>query len=193
VPSPEPDDALVTAAKAGSSTAFSELFERYSRRIYRRAFSITRNREDAEDAVQDTFLRAYASLHQFEGRAGFSSWLTRIAINSALMQLRKRRRRQELPFEAATDAGEGYAVLDVKDTRPCPEQMHALKQEYQWVVKSIRRLPTILRTVAELRMLDECSAEEITQQLGISESAIKARLFRARTRMAASRRFLSVQ
>lgn len=176
---------------AGSSTAFSALCERYSKRLYRRAFAITRNREDAEDAVQETFLRAYASLHQFEGRAGFSSWLTRIAINSALMQLRKRRRRQELPIEVQSDSGDGYTMLDVRDTRPCPEELHTLKQEYQWVVKSIRRLPTILRTVAELRMLDECSAEEITHHLGISESAIKARLFRARARMAASRRAIT--
>ena len=90
---------LVAAARIGSSAAFQELQSRYSRRLYRRIQSITRNHEDAEDALQETFLRAYLALDSFEGRSQFASWLTRIAINSALMVLRVRRRRAEVSLE----------------------------------------------------------------------------------------------
>jgi RNA polymerase sigma-70 factor, ECF subfamily len=185
----ERDEFLVAAARAGSSTAFTELFGYYSKKLYRRAFAITRNREDAEDVVQDTFLRAYANLNQFEGRSVFSSWLTRIAINSALMVLRKRRRRLELPFELPADSNnpDNTAVYEFSDNRPGPDEIHSYQQEYQHALRSIRRLPRIMRTVAEMRMLGEYSAEEVTRELGISESAVKARLFRARTRLVASR------
>src|SRR5580658_10918841 len=107
---------LVAAAKAGSNAAFEELQSRYSHRLYRRIQSITRNHEDAEDALQDTFLRAYLSLDSFEGRSQFSSWLTRIAINSALMLLRRRRTRAEVPLEPASESGEPALAIDARDT-----------------------------------------------------------------------------
>ena len=96
---------LVAAAKGGSSAAFEELQSRYSRRLFRRIQLITKNHEDAEDALQETFLHAYLALDSFEGRSQFASWLTRIAINSALMVLRRRRTRAEVPFEPPSDSG----------------------------------------------------------------------------------------
>src|SRR5580658_5431217 len=112
---------LVTAARAGSSAAFEELQSRYSRRLYRRIQSITRNHEDAEDALQETFLRAYLALDSFEGRSQFASWLTRIAINSALMVLRRRRRRAEVSFEPPSECGDASLTIDVQDTALNPE------------------------------------------------------------------------
>src|SRR5258708_206732 len=94
---------LVSAAQAGSSSAFGELRDIYSPRVYRQLLTITKNREDAEDALQDAFLRAYLAIHAFEGRSTFYSWLTRIAINSALMILRKRRTRPEISFDHPND------------------------------------------------------------------------------------------
>ena len=99
---PGRDLELVAAVRAGSNAAFEELESRYSHRLYRRIQSITRNHEDAQDALQETFLRAYLALDSFEGRSQFGSWLTRIAINSALMVLRKRRSRAEVSFEPSS-------------------------------------------------------------------------------------------
>src|SRR5271163_2522748 len=113
---------LVAAARAGSNAAFEELQSRYSRRLYRRIQFITRNHEDAEDALQETFLHAYLALDSFEGRSQFASWLTRIAINSALMVLRRRRTRAEVPFEPSSESGEPALTVDVRDTTLNPEQ-----------------------------------------------------------------------
>lgn len=185
----ERDEVLVEAARAGSLDAFSELFGHYSNRLYRRAYRITRNREDAEDVVQEAFLRAYSNLHQFEGRSMFSSWLMRIAINTALMTLRRRRTRQESSLVLSVEANgtEEVKMYEPRDNRPGPEEIHLYRQEYQHMLRSIRRLPTIMRKVAEKRMLCEQSIEELTCEFGISESAVKARLFRARVRLHAAR------
>ena len=119
---------LVAATRAGSNAAFEELQSRYSRRLYRRIQFITRNHEDAEDALQETFLRAYLALDSFEGRSRFASWLTRIAINSALMVLRKRRSRPEVQFEPLPDSGEPSQTVDVRDAALNPEQHYDLRQ-----------------------------------------------------------------
>ena len=113
---------LVHAAKAGSHEAFGELRQIYSRRLYQRILSITRNREDAEDALQDTFFRAYRSLASFEGRARFSSWLTTIGINSALMILRRRRARPETSSDPLAGFGEDSQYFDLRDIKMNPEQ-----------------------------------------------------------------------
>src|ERR1700733_10328562 len=103
---------LVAAARAGSNAAFEEIQSHYSRRLYRRIQSITKNHEDSEDALQDTFLRAYLALDSFEGRSQFASWLTRIAINSALMVLRRRRTRAEVSYEPPLESGETAPTID---------------------------------------------------------------------------------
>jgi RNA polymerase sigma-70 factor, ECF subfamily len=176
-------DALVAAARAGSSAAFSELCSPYLKNIYRKLYGITRNREDAEDAVQDALMRAYLGLKDFQGNAQFSTWLTRIAINSALMILRRNRVRREFSYEL-TPAGEETYSLDVIDTGPGPEQICDQQQRLGRLLGSIKRLPVSLRATAELRILEDRSTDEVAEMLGLSKLAVKTRLHRARLRLA---------
>ena len=177
---------LVTAARAGSSTAFAELREIYWQRIYRQLLTITKNREDAEDALQDAFLRAYLALHTFEERSSFYSWLTRIAINSALLILRKRRTRFEISFDHPNDVEEDNSVFEFRDAAPSPEQICVHRQRCARLLGSIVKLQPRLRQVIELQMKQNCSIREIAQALNISEAAAKSRLVRARARLTAS-------
>lgn len=178
------DAALVAASLKGSEDAFAVLMNRYNRKIYRRVYAITRNREDAEDAVQEAFLRAYSNLAQFEGRAVFYSWLTRIAINCALMLLRKRSRSQEMPLDVYLD-GEGESVeLAIRDMSPGPEQIYLFHREVEQVLSSIRKLPHALRRVAQMRIVYEQSTEMVATRMGTTPTAIKARLHRARRYLA---------
>jgi RNA polymerase sigma-70 factor (ECF subfamily) len=180
---------LVSGAKAGSSAAFAELREIYAVRVYRQILSITKNREDAEDALQDAFLRAYISLHSFEGRSSFYSWLSRIAINSALIILRKRRARPEISFDRSNEMEEENSVFEVKDLGPNPEQICVHRQRCGRMLRAIRKLQPRLREVIEMQMRQSRSVREIAQALEISEAAVKSRLFRARARLASVRAF----
>jgi RNA polymerase sigma-70 factor, ECF subfamily len=177
------DAQLLSAAQAGSSEAFAELQTLYSRHLYNRIVSITKNREDAEDALQDTFLRAYLALCKFEGRSSFCSWLTRIAINSALMVLRKRRSRPEASFDPHYEAGEETLQFEVKDPAPNPEQIYDQRQRCTGMLRAIQKLEPTLRGAIQTRMAHGSSLKEIAQALGISEAAVKARLHRARARL----------
>ena len=179
------DEQLVTAAQAGSTSAFTELLNLYSRRVYRTILSITKNKEDAEDALQDCFLKAYLALHGFEGRSSFYSWLTRIAINCSLMNLRKRRMRLESSLDLPSEQGE-IAFPKIRDTAPNPEQSYEQSQRYLKLVRAIGRLTPNLREVIEIRGLEECSVRETADMLAISEAATKSRLYRARTRLIAT-------
>jgi RNA polymerase sigma-70 factor, ECF subfamily len=175
---------LVASAKVGSTAAFTELYRMYSSSIFRRILSITGNREDAEDALQESFLKAFTCIGQFQGTAQFYTWLMRIAINSSLMVLRKKRIRREGPFTIASESDCGSTEFEVPDTQPSPEQRCDQVQRYRSVLRSIERLPPKLKIVAELRLLSDLSASEAGQTLGLSESVIKTRLFRARKRLA---------
>jgi RNA polymerase sigma-70 factor (ECF subfamily) len=180
---------LVLAAQAGSSAAFGELRNIYSRRVYRNLLTITKNPEDAEDALQDAFLRAYRALHTFEGRSTFYSWVTRIAINSALIILRKRRIRPEVSFDHRIDAEEDNTLFQFSDGAPSPEQICVHRQRCAHLLRSIGKLQPRLRQVIELQMNQSCSIREIAQTLDISEAAVKSRLSRARARLATARTF----
>jgi RNA polymerase sigma-70 factor, ECF subfamily len=174
---------LVTAARAGSSTAFEELQNLYSRRLYKRIFSMTKNREDAEDALQDTFLRAYVALDSFEGRSNFSSWLTRIAINSALMTLRKRRSRAEVCFDLPAEAEEQPASFDVPDIGLNPEQMCDQSQRCHRLLRRVNKLHPKLSSALAIWIKQECSMKELASTLDVSLASVKARLHRARMRL----------
>jgi RNA polymerase sigma-70 factor (ECF subfamily) len=180
---------LVAAARAGSNAAFEELQSRYSRRLYRRIQSITKNHEDAEDALQETFLHAYLALDSFEGRSQFGSWLTRIAINSALMVLRKRRRRPEVPFEPLPDSGEPSQAVDVRDTALNPEQHYDLRQRSCGALRAIGKLNVRLRTPMATLIERECSMKEVARTLDVSLAAVKSRLYRARKQLTCSAAF----
>ena len=177
---------LVSAAKAGSNAAFEELQSRYSSRLYRRIQSITRNHEDAEDALQETFFRAYLALDSFEGRSQFASWLTRIAINSALMVLRKRRARAEVPLEPTSESGEPTATVDVRKRTLDPEQAYDLRQRSYSALRAIGKLNDRLRTPMATLIERECSMKEVASTLDLSLAAVKARVYRARRQLKCS-------
>lgn len=180
----EPREAeLVSAAKAGSSSAFTELQSHYSPRLYRTIYTITKNHEDAEDALQDTFLRAFVAIRNFEGRSSVYSWMTRIAINSALMILRKRRLHPEVCFEGQNEAGEDLPQLELKDSAPNPEQCFDQHQRCVRMLSTIQRLDPKLRAAVLSRIRHECSIKETACALNITEAALKTRLHRARRRL----------
>jgi RNA polymerase sigma-70 factor, ECF subfamily len=174
------DVELLLAAKGGSHAAFGELQKTYSSRLYKRIFSITRNREDAEDALQDTFLRAYRALPSFEGRAQLSTWLMRIAINSALMILRKRHARPETSIEPQAGLGDDLQSFDIRDNALNPEQICDQKQRFKAILFAIQKLDPKLRTPIGIWMSEEHSMKDLARQLGVSVAAVKARLHRAR-------------
>ncbi len=180
------DKKLVTEAQAGSSAAFAELQSIYWRQLYSTVIAITRNREDAEDALQDTFLRAYIALRDFEGRSSVYSWLTRIAINSALMILRKRRTRAEVFSESPFDEVEGH-FPEVRDRAPNPEQICDLHQRSTHLQRAIQKLEPKLRAPIQILLMHECSMKEIAQALDLTVAAVKTRLHRARGRLTTAR------
>src|SRR5271156_4721489 len=182
---------LVAAARLGSATAFAELREIYAQRVFRKLLIITKNREDAEDALQDTFLRVFKAFHTFEERASFYTWITRIAINSALMILRRRRVRSEVSFDGSSETEEEIPDFEFKDTGPNPEHICVHRQRYACMLRSIRKLQPRLRQVIEMKMMDNCSAREIAEALQISEAAVKSTLSRARARLDPTRAFRS--
>ena len=174
--------ALVSAAKAGDVSAFEELVNRYETKIFRLGMNITQNREDAEDVMQDAFLKSYQSLNRFQGDSRFYTWLVRIAINEALMKLRKRRPNQFSLDEPV--AGEEEPVFrELKDWGPSPEQRFAQTELNEILSRVIGELEPIYRVVFLLRDVEEISTEETAQILGISVAAVKSRLLRARLQL----------
>lgn len=185
----EPSEAeLVAAAKAGSPNAFAELQSQYSRRLYRTIFGITKNHEDTEDALQDTFLHAFVAIRNFEGRSSVYSWMTRIAINSALMILRKQRSRPEVCFEGQR-GGDELPHLEFRDSTPNPEQRLDQHQRCVCMLSTIQRLDPKLRTAVLSRITHERSIKETACTLNLTEAALKTRLLRARRRLARTRVF----
>ncbi len=171
---------LVAAAQSGDARAFVELCNRHSDRILRTLYQITKNREDAEDALQDAFLKAYTHINRFEGRSLFSSWLTRIAINSALMLLRKKRSRNEIPIDAPSDGERPELHREIVDPNEDPERQYVQQESRERLRQEILRLRPRFRSVVELHQFHDCSATEIANTLSISVAAVKSRLLRAK-------------
>jgi RNA polymerase sigma-70 factor, ECF subfamily len=170
---------LVLQAKLGDAGAFGELYERHRLKMYRSVLRILRNQQDAEDAVQQSFQHAFTNLHRFREDSAFSTWVTRIAINEALMMLR-RRRVTTASFESDRDRANARSPLDLADNGPSPEQVFAEKESRTVVIRAISRLRKNLRTVATLRELHGLSNAETAQRLGLTVTAVKARTFHAR-------------
>jgi RNA polymerase sigma-70 factor (ECF subfamily) len=184
---PRREDSLVTAIQAGVSEAFAQLYATYSPRLYRTIIAITKNPEDAQDARQETFLRAHLRGHGFEGRSSVYTWLSRIAINSTLMILRKRRTRPEVLFDPQPDDRCETIFFELKDPAPNPEEAYDLRQRQTKTLRAIRRLAPTLPAPLRLVMKRDWSAKEISHALKISESAVKSRLHRARQRLSTTR------
>lgn len=177
------ESVLIGEAKAGSYAAFEELVNRYEKKIYRLGLNITGNREDAEDVLQEAFLKAFEHLPEFREDSRFYTWIVRIAVNEALMKLRKRRSDKSVPIEdIAEDDGE-VMPRDFADWRPNPEQVLAQTELERILQEAVRTLPPNFRTVFLLRDVEELSTEETAQLLNLTAGAVKARLFRARLRL----------
>jgi RNA polymerase sigma-70 factor (ECF subfamily) len=177
------DQHLILAARSGCRTAFNELWALYSGRVYRTILSITKNAQDAEDALQDSFLRAFLALESFEGRASFYTWLTRIAINSALCILRKRRCRPETSLDSTSQQEDASASEELRDLAPNPEQIFEQRQRQAKLLQAIHKLPASLREAVQTRIAGDHSVKEVADRLNISQAAAKSRLYRASTRL----------
>ena len=173
------DEVLVAAAVRGSSAAFETLFQRYHKRMFNIALSRLQNAEDAEDAVQQAFQQAYVHLKSFQGQARFSTWLTRITINEALMLLRKRRP-GHLSIEGHQTVDEESFALEIRDTAITPEEQYGQKELHNVLSGAIDELRPILKTVVNLSEIGELSTSKTAETLGIRIGTVKARTFRAR-------------
>lgn len=175
--------ALVAQAKAGDAAAFSELVQHYDRRVFRMAKQITQNDDDAADVLQESFLKAYTHLDEFQGNSKFYTWLVRIAVNEALMKLRKRRSDRTTPLDEPIDTGEDEVVREIAVWDENPEQSYSREELGQILDEAINSLKPDYRTVFVLRDIEEMSIEETAKALNLSISAVKSRLLRARLQL----------
>jgi RNA polymerase sigma-70 factor (ECF subfamily) len=174
--------ALVARAREGDATAFTELVNRYERKIFRLARHITHNAEDAEDVLQETFMRAYEHLGNFQGHSKFYTWLVRIAVNQALMKLRRHRTDRSVSLDDPVDTGEDHVPREIA-VWDDPEKRYSQEEIRGILAQAIQSLPPIFRTVFVLRDVDELSTEETAAALNLSVPAVKTRLLRARLRL----------
>lgn len=179
-PSSVDESALVAKAQAGDTAAFGELVNRYQNKIYRLAKHITQNDEDAEDVLQEAFLKAYEHIGGFQGNSKFYTWIVRIAVNEALMKLRKRKTDRTVPLDEPVDTGEEMVNREIAVWEDNPEQRYSQEEMQQILNEAVQDLKPDFRTVFVLRDIEELSTEETAESLGISIPAVKSRLLRAR-------------
>jgi len=177
------DLALVHACKNGDYAAFEEIVKRYDRKLFRIAQYLMHNREDAEDAVQEAFVKAFQHLDQFREDAKFSTWLTRIAMNQSLMTLRKRRSSKEVSLDEDFQSDDGKLPIEIADWAPNPEDLYQATQLREILRKTLQKLGPGLRIVFVLRDIEGFSLEQTAEALGLSVVAVKARTFRARLQL----------
>ena len=180
---PVSDEALVATAKTGDESAFEALFRRYRPRIFALALRYLRVREEAEDIVQQTFQKTFLYLNNFEGKSTFSTWLTRIAINEALMRLRRVRAHREVSIDDTNNIEEDGRHFDMPDASPDPEASYLQREEGCILALAMRQLTPQTRSVVELTELQELSAREAAQHTGLSIPAVKARVFHGRRKL----------
>jgi len=174
---------LVTRAREGDAVSFSALLRRYEGKIFRLAMNITQNREDAEDVLQEAFLKAYEHLDQFQGNSRFYTWIVRIAVNQALMKLRKRRSDRAVSLDEQIDTGEDTVVREIAAWDPDPEQQYSQEELHKILENAVDDLAPIYRTVFTLRDVDGLSTEETAEVLDLTVPAVKSRLLRARLQL----------
>jgi len=175
--------ALVAQAQQGGVEAFTELVNRYERNIFRLARHITQNPEDAEDVLQETFLKAYEHLVDFQGNSKFYTWLVRIAVNQSLMKLRKRKTDASVSLDEPFDTGEENLTREIAVWDPNPELIYSREEIRSILEKAVQSLPPAFRAVFALRDIEELSTEETAVVLDLSIPAVKSRLLRARLRL----------
>jgi len=177
------ESVLVTQAREGDSRAFGELVRRYESKIFRLAQHITQNREDAEDVLQETFMKAYEHLDQFQGNSKFYTWIVRIAVNQALMKLRRRKTDKSVSIDENIDTGEDTIVREIAAWDENPEQRFSREELGELLDTAIQSLEPIYRSVFVLRDIEELSTEETADALNLSVPAVKSRLLRARLQL----------
>jgi RNA polymerase sigma-70 factor (ECF subfamily) len=174
---------LVAQAREGNTGAFSELVRRYEGKIFRLAQHVTQNREDAEDVLQETFLKAYEHLDQFQGNSKFYTWIVRIAVNQALMKLRRRKTDKSVSLDEAIDTGEDTVVREIATWDPDPEQRFSQDELRDILDSAVQSLAPPYRSVFVLRDVEDLSTEETAEALNLSVPAVKSRLLRARLQL----------
>jgi len=182
-PNGSDEPALVTRARAGDAAAFTELVVRHEHSIFRLARHITQSAEDAEDVLQETFLKAYEHLNDFQGNSKVYTWLVRIAVNQALMKLRKRKTDRSISLDETFDTGEETITREIAVWAADPEQLYSQEELREILESAIEGLPPVFRAVFALRDIEELSTEETAAILNLSVPAVKSRLLRARLRL----------
>src|SRR5579862_5531213 len=177
------ESAVVLQAREGDANAFNELLRRYERKIFRLALHITQNREDAEDVLQESFLKAYEHLDQFQGQSKFYTWIVRIAVNQALMKLRKRKTDRSVSLDETIDTGEDNIGREIAAWDENPEQQFSREELNRILSSAVDGLAPIYRAVFVLRDIDGLSTEEAAEALELSVPAVKSRLLRARLQL----------
>ena len=162
---------LVHASKNGDVTAFEQLVKRYDRKLLRIAQSVTRNREDSEDAVQEALLKAFQNLAEFREDSQFSTWLIRITVNQSLMKLRKQRTVKEVSLDEDFQADGDMLPVEVTDWAPNPEQLYGASELRGILIKTLEDLPPILRTVFVLRDIEGLTIDQTAHVLNVSHTA----------------------
>ena len=175
--------AVVAQAREGDARAFSELVRRYEGKIFRLAQHVTQNREDAEDVLQETFMKAYEHLDQFQGNSKFYTWIVRIAVNQALMKLRRRKTDRSVSLDETIDTGEDTVVREIAAWDEDPEDRYSREELGKILNTAVQSLDPPYRSVFQLRDIDELSTEETAGALGLSVPAVKSRLLRARLQL----------
>lgn len=176
------DDCLVQMCQGGDNSAFDELMKRHQTAVMKIALSIVRDKQDAEDEVQNAFWKAYQHINQFQRDAKFSTWLTRIVVNQCLMRLRQARR-AKFAYLDEVQAGEEIGPFELRDVGPSPEESLGQSEMSQVLDREIGRTPPLLRKVFLLRDVQERPMTEVASDLGISVAAAKSRLLRARSEL----------
>jgi RNA polymerase sigma-70 factor (ECF subfamily) len=173
----------IEKARGGDARAFGDLIGKYERKIFRLAQHITQNREDAEDVLQETFLKAYEHLNQFQGNSKFYTWIVRIAVNQALMKLRKRKSDKTVSMDEGIDTGEDVVVREIAAWDEDPEQRYSREELNEILTAAVDSLAPAYRTVFVLRDVEDLSTEETAEALELSIPAVKSRLLRARLQL----------
>ena len=174
------ETALVDRAQAGDGDAFAELVKHYERKIYRLAKNITQNDEDAEDVLQETFMKAYQHLDGFQRNSKFYTWIVRIGVNEALMKLRKRKGDRFVSLDEPVETGEEEVKREIAVWDGSPEERYSQEELRVILNDAVETLKPDFRTVFVLRDIEDLSTEETAEALGISVPAVKSRLLRAR-------------
>lgn len=174
------DEVLVTQAQAGDQEAFAALILRHQSAAQKMAFSILRDRCDAEDEVQNACWKAFEHIRQFQQEAKFSTWFNRIVVNQCLMRLRQLRRSRMVYLDDVLENEDGHTRMELPDHSASPERVHGQLEVLAVIEQEVQRMPALLRKVFELREVDELSMGDVARELGISVPAAKSRLLRAR-------------